>query len=131
MEKASKVFSIIGIICSIIAVPCVFVTINDSIGDLHYEIYGYHGEYDGFLWAAGIFSVFCLIFGIAVSILTIKSINDYDKKIYLGVLSIIFVNVFAGVFYLCWHPYYRSYTYRPIRKSEEERKDSYYNDTRW
>lgn len=35
-------------------------------------------------------------------ILIIDSLDAQNKKIGLGIFGIIFVNIFSGIFYLCW-----------------------------
>lgn len=37
-------------------------------------------------------------------IVGISAMASKEKSVALGVMLIIFVNLFSGIFYLCWHP---------------------------
>lgn len=77
MKIASNVFSIIGIIANIsIAVSYTFTS-------------------PAYCWIFWILSALSLGFGIA-------GCASASKSVGLGVCMLLFVNIFSGIFYLCW-----------------------------
>lgn len=77
MKTASNVFSVIGIIANFI------------VGITMFQ----YGNLAGF---------FGLILAIITTIIAMCGIASSRKHIGLGILMILFVNLFSGIFYLCW-----------------------------
>lgn len=85
MKKAALILTIIGMILTAI------VSIMNIVSYLAIPV-------------MVIMYVIMTIADIIVGILVIKSLSDNDRKVALGVLSIIFVSPLSGIFYLCWKP---------------------------
>lgn len=77
MKTASTFFTIIGIITNL-GVAIAYVLMKPEI-----------------CWIFWLSAALCCILGISSTASTKKSVG-------LGIAMIFFVNVFAGVFYLCW-----------------------------
>jgi hypothetical protein len=82
MKTASNVFSIIGMIANVIVAICYTQPLTQQ-GNIPLV---------AVFWSLAVLSV---IFGIIACASSRKSIG-------IGVCALLFVNIFSGVFYLCW-----------------------------
>ncbi|MDD6302202.1 MAG: hypothetical protein PUA56_02680 [Bacillales bacterium] len=109
MKIAARVFAIIGKVTAIISiVGCVI-----GIVAFFTSFFGIDGSTEEQVAAQAILIV-CLIesiitlpFSIASLIFVkkvLKSLQDNEQKVWLGVVALIFINVLCGIFYLCWRP---------------------------
>lgn len=82
MKTASNVFTIIGMIANIIVAICYTQPLMQ------------HGNIPlvAVFWALAVLSVILGMCGLASA----------GKSVALGVAMLIFVNIFSGIFYLCW-----------------------------
>lgn len=77
MKTASNIFSIIGMAANVIVAA----------------VQSYQAP--AYCWIYWILAVLSVIFGIAACASSSKSIG-------IGVCALLFVNIFSGIFYLCW-----------------------------
>ncbi len=82
MKTASNVFAIIGMIANIIVAICYTQPLMQQ----------------GSIWLIAVFWALAVL----SAILGICGLARADKSIALGVAMLIFVNIFSGIFYLCW-----------------------------
>lgn len=89
MKKATTIFVIIGMLATIA------LNIFEMMRYAQTEIAGFAA------FLVALIIIACLIVGIC----TLVSLYSDDRKVALGVLTIIFVSPIAGILYLCWQPY--------------------------
>lgn len=109
MKIAARVFAIIGKVTAIISI------VGSVIGIVAFftSFFGIDGSTEEQVAAQAILivclieSIIALPFSIASLIFAkkvLKSLQDNEQKVWLGVVALIFINVLCGIFYLCWRP---------------------------
>lgn len=109
MKIAARVFAIIGKVTAIISI------VGSVIGIVAFftSFFGIDGSTEEQVAAQAILivclieSIIALPFSIASLIFAkkvLKSLQDNEQKVWLGVVALIFINILCGIFYLCWRP---------------------------
>lgn len=82
MKTASNVFTIIGMIANVVVAIC-YTLSSLQQGSI---------EFVAVFWILAVMSIILGMCGLASS----------RKSVGLGIAMLIFVNIFSGIFYLCW-----------------------------
>lgn len=104
MKKATLVWTIIGMV---VTIGMCLVNIVNALET------GYGILSVLYLVSLGL----CITFGV----LSILSINRNEKKIWLGVCSLLFCGLIGGILYLCWQPPSNN----PVTKETTSEKTTY------
>lgn len=88
MKKASTIFAIIGIVINVLY-SAFSILLNQN------------NELTAFTLMTAIPTI---VLTLGFGILVLKSLKKNEKKTWLGVVAILFVNILCGIFYLCWKP---------------------------
>lgn len=94
MDTAAKVFAYISFVIGIvygIVITIVSIILASTLDPIYLLLF--------FSWLPTIVVLIC-------ARKMIKSVNEGYKETYVGVLGLLFVSIFAGIFYLCWEPHH-------------------------